>query len=116
MPGLDAPTNIPEIPDSLEHDPAALAEWQRITPWLSVTRRIADLDRMAVAAYCIEFSLWQRAAQPLLQFDGGLYGITDKGEFKPVKAAEVFHRHAIAVIQYRASVWDDTADPSLGPR
>jgi P27 family predicted phage terminase small subunit len=50
---------IPEPPKSLTGE--ALAEWDRITRLLVQVRCIAELDRSALAAYCIEWAKYIKA-------------------------------------------------------
>ncbi len=93
IPGIDAIVACPEPPEALAADPAATAEWNRVGPWLIETRRIAELDRHSLAAYCIQFSLWQRSCKPLLVDRCDLWGFTDKGESKVLTVLDIFGKH-----------------------
>lgn len=59
----EPPTSIPEPPKSLKGE--ALAEWDRITVLLAASKCIAELDRSALAAYCIEWSRYVNANNKL---------------------------------------------------
>lgn len=61
---------IPQCPDFLS--PIARAEWQRITEQLSVLGLVSELDRAALAAYCVAYGRWVEAEEQLRQF-GPIY-------------------------------------------
>lgn len=56
---VEAPVIIPDPPKSLKGE--AMAEWDRITRLLAEAKCIADLDRSALAAYCIEWARYVTA-------------------------------------------------------
>ncbi len=50
---LNVPTNVPNTPQALRGD--ALAEWERLTPYLKALDRIANVDLYPAVAYCFEW-------------------------------------------------------------
>lgn len=54
---------IPDCPPFL--DANARAEWERIVPELARLKLLTLVDRAALAAYCVNWSRWQKAEEKL---------------------------------------------------
>jgi P27 family predicted phage terminase small subunit len=55
--------HIPDVPYHL--DDVATAEWQRVTAELHAMGMLGDIDRAALAAYCVAWSRWVQAEQQI---------------------------------------------------
>jgi P27 family predicted phage terminase small subunit len=96
VPGLSVPTSLPEPPDQL--DAFALVEWERVGKFLSFTRRVSELDRQSLAAYCVSWVAYGNAIRPLLIGRQSLWGFVN-GKPRPSKLEEVARNHAAIVIE-----------------
>lgn len=96
MPGLSIETALPEPPEEL--DETAAEEWQRVGRFLHFTRRVSEVDRQALTAYCVSWSLFGQSLRPLLIGRQPLWGWLN-GKPKPNKLEEVARRHAAVVIE-----------------
>jgi P27 family predicted phage terminase small subunit len=74
---LKPPAAIPQCPDFLS--PIARTEWQRITEQLSALGLVSELDRAALAAYCVAYGRWVEAEERLRQF-GPIYKSPKTGQ------------------------------------
>jgi len=62
----DEPQPLPSLPECPKHlDREARAEWRRITPQLLKLKILAEIDRAALAGYCMAWSRWIRAEMNL---------------------------------------------------
>lgn len=96
IPGLSVPVALPDPPEQL--DSIAVEEWNRVGKFLSFTRRVSELDRQSLAAYCISWSAYGDAIRPLLIGRQPLYGHIN-GKPRPSKLEEVARNHAAIVIE-----------------
>lgn len=93
--GLSVPTALPEPPKMLDHD--ACEEWGRIGRFLLTSRRVSELDRQALTAYCVSWSIFGQAIRPLLIGRQRLWSMLN-GRPKPAKAEEIARQHGAVVI------------------
>ena len=70
--------SIPRCPDHLDAD--AKKEWKRLTKELDEVGLLSDMDRAALAAYCVVYARWVRAERKVASLgavletaDGNLY-------------------------------------------
>ena len=60
------PTPAPKIPDCPSHlNKVAEAEWKRVTKELAALNMIGEIDRAALAAYCVAWSVFVEATETL---------------------------------------------------
>lgn len=76
---MSPPAAIPSPPKSVTSDPAAAAEWDRITNLLLREGVVAELDQAALSLYCCSYSRWQRAMEQLSE-TGGEVILNERGE------------------------------------
>lgn len=96
IPGLSIDTALPAPPEVL--DEAAREEWDRVGRFLLFTRRVSEVDKQALTAYCISWSLFGQSLRPMLIGRQPLWGWLN-GKPKPNKLDEVARRHAVIVIE-----------------
>jgi P27 family predicted phage terminase small subunit len=61
----------PDPPDSVQSDPVALAEWNRILPQLLDLGLVAKIDAASLAGYCLLISMAHKASESIAK-DGVL--------------------------------------------
>lgn len=59
----DVPLGVPECPEHL--DDVARVEWDRVSGLLADAGLLGDLDRAALAGYCVLYSRWVDAQEKL---------------------------------------------------
>lgn len=59
------PEGIPEMPEHLDDE--AQREWNRISAALNSLGLLTTVDRAALAAYCVAWSMWVRAEKEMQQ-------------------------------------------------
>ena len=85
--------NIPEAPHFLKKD--ALKEWHYITPKLKSLGLMTDIDRAALAAYCICYARWASAETALVKMGGAVYRIKQRdGVTGKMKAINLWGIHS----------------------
>jgi P27 family predicted phage terminase small subunit len=97
VPGLSVPVSLPDPPEQFQLEPLALEEWNRVGKFLLFTRRVSQLDRQSLAAYCVSWAAYGDAIRPLLIGRQPLYGHVN-GKPRPSKLEEVARNHAAIVI------------------
>lgn len=94
--GMVVSTAVPDAPDWL--DSAAKQEWDRVTKYLKVLKRVTLLDLQSLAVYCSSLAIFGEAIRPLLIDREPLWGFV-AGRAKPATLSGVALRHAEIVIE-----------------
>ncbi len=95
IPGMSVPVHLPQPPEQL--DALAIEEWNRVGKFLLFTRRVSELDRQSLAAYCVSWVAYGDSIRPLLIGRQPLWGMVS-GKPRPSKLEEVARHHATIVI------------------
>ena len=98
IPGLSIDSALPTPPPPEVIDETAREEWDRVGRFLLFTRRVSEVDKQALTAYCISWSLFGQSLRPMLIGRQALWGYLE-GKPKPNKLEEVARRHAVVVIE-----------------
>lgn len=86
----------PDVPPGLS--PAALVEWDRISPALESMGLLTGIDMAALAGYCELYARWQKAEQKIQ--DGGEVVTTPNGSLQVSPWVSIAHRSLAEMRKY----------------
>jgi P27 family predicted phage terminase small subunit len=119
----DEPEPEPDLPEPPDHlNEIALAEWERIGRQLLDQGLVTQLDRAALAAYCVDYARWAEAERQVLDTGIVLWKdgipmfnpfieLADKAKKQMLRAAVEFGLSPSSRTRVKSSKPKDTSNP-----